>query len=254
MSTKNGFTLAEVLITLGIIGVVAALTMPALISNYQQMVVKTQFKKAYAVLQNAWGLAESDGESYECYYWKDNPYGGHHCDTYDAQGECTHYIMDSGGELPADVNGKFDDCGVQAERILANLNIVQTCQNNAYSGGCIPDYEGLDTVVKAGGGTDYQATQRSTGCTRWRKSNIRTMSSAHVLADGTIILGYGAFYPRAFAVDVNGKKGPNKWGHDLFSFAPKGNSPSKVSIAGGTCMQPEQGGVTTAAMIENMHK
>ena len=33
---KNGFTLAEVLITLGIIGVVAALTIPALIGNYQK--------------------------------------------------------------------------------------------------------------------------------------------------------------------------------------------------------------------------
>lgn len=29
----NGFTLAEVLITLGIIGIVAAMTMPALIAN-----------------------------------------------------------------------------------------------------------------------------------------------------------------------------------------------------------------------------
>ena len=31
-----GFTLAEVLITLGIIGIVAALTIPALIGNYQK--------------------------------------------------------------------------------------------------------------------------------------------------------------------------------------------------------------------------
>ena len=33
---SNGFTLAEVLITLGIIGVVAALTIPTLVSNYKQ--------------------------------------------------------------------------------------------------------------------------------------------------------------------------------------------------------------------------
>ena len=32
---KKGFTLAEVLITLGIIGVVAAMTIPTLIANYQ---------------------------------------------------------------------------------------------------------------------------------------------------------------------------------------------------------------------------
>lgn len=33
---KKGFTLAEVLITLGIIGVVAALTLPSLITNYRK--------------------------------------------------------------------------------------------------------------------------------------------------------------------------------------------------------------------------
>ena len=50
---KKAFTLAEVLITLGIIGVVAAMTLPALIQNYQSAVLKTQFKKAYSDLNNA---------------------------------------------------------------------------------------------------------------------------------------------------------------------------------------------------------
>ena len=36
MRLKHGFTLAEVLVTLGIIGIVAALTIPALIGNYQK--------------------------------------------------------------------------------------------------------------------------------------------------------------------------------------------------------------------------
>lgn len=47
---KKGFTLAEVLITLGIIGVVAAITMPTLIQNYQKQVLVNQFKKTYATL------------------------------------------------------------------------------------------------------------------------------------------------------------------------------------------------------------
>ena len=42
---KAAFTLAEVLITLGIIGVVAALTMPSLISNYQKSVWVAQLEK-----------------------------------------------------------------------------------------------------------------------------------------------------------------------------------------------------------------
>lgn len=47
------FTLAEVLITLGIIGVVAAMTIPSLVTKYQKKVLETQFKKAYSVLLNA---------------------------------------------------------------------------------------------------------------------------------------------------------------------------------------------------------
>ena len=35
---KKGFTLAEVLITLGVIGIVAAMTIPTLVNNYQEKV------------------------------------------------------------------------------------------------------------------------------------------------------------------------------------------------------------------------
>ena len=45
MKTKFGFTLAEVLITLGIIGVVAALTLPSLVTNYQKQVTVNKLKK-----------------------------------------------------------------------------------------------------------------------------------------------------------------------------------------------------------------
>jgi prepilin-type N-terminal cleavage/methylation domain-containing protein len=54
---KKGFTLAEVLITLGIIGVVAALTIPGLVANYQEKVTVTKLKKAYTTLSNAYSLA-----------------------------------------------------------------------------------------------------------------------------------------------------------------------------------------------------
>lgn len=53
MIKKNGFTLAEVLITLGIIGVVAALTIPALMNNTNDKQLKVAWKKAYTVLSQA---------------------------------------------------------------------------------------------------------------------------------------------------------------------------------------------------------
>ncbi len=46
----KAFTLAEVLITLGIIGVVAALTIPALINRNEERVRETQLKKVYSIL------------------------------------------------------------------------------------------------------------------------------------------------------------------------------------------------------------
>ena len=50
---SKAFTLAEVLITLMIIGIVAALTIPSVISNYQQQEFKTGLKKAVSVLNEA---------------------------------------------------------------------------------------------------------------------------------------------------------------------------------------------------------
>ena len=57
---KAAFTLAEVLITLGIIGVVAAMTLPSLIQNYHEKQRVTQLKKAYSVMQNAFLMAQEE--------------------------------------------------------------------------------------------------------------------------------------------------------------------------------------------------
>lgn len=53
MTKRFGFTLAEVLITLGIIGVVAAMTIPTLMNSTGQAEFKTGFKKALSVLNQA---------------------------------------------------------------------------------------------------------------------------------------------------------------------------------------------------------
>lgn len=49
----KGFTLAEVLITLGIIGVVAAMTIHSLINTYRAKELETRFKKADSIIQQA---------------------------------------------------------------------------------------------------------------------------------------------------------------------------------------------------------
>ena len=60
------FTLAEVLITLAIIGVVAALTLPGLIQKYEEKATVTKVQKIYSVLTNAYNLAKLEyGEATE---------------------------------------------------------------------------------------------------------------------------------------------------------------------------------------------
>lgn len=71
-STRGGgslkapaFTLAEVLITLGIIGIVAALTMPAVIGHYKKEETISKLKKAYTILNQAMKRSEVDNGDYE---------------------------------------------------------------------------------------------------------------------------------------------------------------------------------------------
>lgn len=66
----RGFTLAEVLITLGIIGVVAALTLPALIANHKKTVVETRLKKFYSVMNQA--ITQSELENGDKNTWDIN--------------------------------------------------------------------------------------------------------------------------------------------------------------------------------------
>ena len=68
-TSKIGFTLAEVLITLGVIGVVAAITMPTVIKDYQQQVTVNKLKKVYTILNQAFKMSEIDNGAFENWAW-----------------------------------------------------------------------------------------------------------------------------------------------------------------------------------------
>lgn len=57
---RKAFTLAEVLITLGIAGVITALTLPPLIQNYKKEKVENSLKKFYSVMNQAVTLSISE--------------------------------------------------------------------------------------------------------------------------------------------------------------------------------------------------
>ncbi|MBD5403241.1 type II secretion system protein [bacterium] len=87
MTKRFGFTLAEVLITLGIIGVVAAMTIPTLIANTNGAKFRSQFKKTLSTLNQAGlmgqaqydfdysGATDACGSSTASDYAAENPEG-----------------------------------------------------------------------------------------------------------------------------------------------------------------------------------
>lgn len=64
---KLAFTLPEVLITLGIIGIVAAMTIPALINKKQKAEIETQLKENYSIIQQSLKMAENDDIAIDSY-------------------------------------------------------------------------------------------------------------------------------------------------------------------------------------------
>ena len=255
-SNRKGFTLAEVLITLGIIGVVAAMTMPVLISNYQKTVYSNQAKKTYSMLSQALTLSvEKYGCKPACYYWYPSNCKPHSCVRYSSDGKsCLEYQMADGSPLASDVCGATAECKDFESIFLSNLKVIKTCQNKAYDNGCIPKYSGLDDIIKEGNEniSDEDFNKKLVGQDGYASSALMNKSSAYVLASGEILMNYsGMSLPRIIIFDVNGKKGPNKWGYDVFAMhtATKSSTDDSFFFVGKSMAQ--KGGVDLNKIITN---
>ena len=224
---KAAFTLAEVLITLGIIGVVAALTMPTLLQKVESEVIKNQFKKVYSMLSQVYVKAQADlGYKPACAYG---------------------------------VTGITEDCVALRQAVEDNLVVIKTCNGHALRDGCLPksSYNGLDTVLHSKPDvTDEELEFWERNCKGYNKSEIENNTKTLVLKDGVILMFYGQnASPIFIAVDVNGAKGPNKWGHDLFSFEVRSSSSKPLYITGNAgCMPVEEGGLMSETYIKNLYK
>ena len=229
---RVAFTLAEVLITLGIIGVVAAMTIPTLIANYKDKALESQFKKSYSLLTQILTSVQADfGYIPSCYYVESGANSAH------KGGECSEF----------------------QEKFLNKLKISRICDGDAFEKGCIPEYSGVDTVLKdkhkddEDYDEDYWQDYANYNCYGYTKSVIMNNKKVYVLADGTILFFWseGDSSMPTFAFDINGKSGPNKWGHDLFVYQINSDR-EKLIIKGGGCMSPEDGGLYTQEMINKI--
>ena len=166
---KFGFTLAEVLITLAIIGIVAALTLPVFITKYQKHQTVSQLKRVYSQLSNA--VVASEVVNGDRFQWDL---------TLSAQNFFIKYFKDF---LPV-----IKECKVGNNKCTSVS--VRLPLKNSYD----------ITPVIQNKGDKYSV----------------------VLNNGTIIFmsrheNQGVSY--LFSVDMNGDKGPNRNGRDVFHFA-----------------------------------
>ncbi len=121
LSHRHGFTLAEVLLALGIIGVVSAITIPGLAKNWQEFQYKSAFRKAYSVASQAW---------------------------YQAVAENSGTFVDKGGAscIWADgTSGDFNADDGRTETIKSKMKVLKTCVGEK---GCWADkYETYSTLL-----------------------------------------------------------------------------------------------------------
>lgn len=247
------------MITLGIIGVVAALTMPSVINNVQKIVLKNQFKTAYSIISNAVSRASYDlGYVPACHGWvqsRHNPT----CSQKNEAGACVSYTTSDGEPLPSDTWGDTSECNIFWPQFKKSLSVVKDCNKNALSNGCIPNYKGIDQVnqesynKKPGeeGYIDNYGELLAVGsCGTYKKKQIDS-SSAFVLNNGIIIFNYSGY---KMDIDVNGKKGPNKWGYDLYSIRLDNEANGPIKILRSECTTVEKGGISGTSMIQNISK
>lgn len=192
LKTK-GFTLAEVLITLGVIGVVASLTIPTLVNNYQKQQYVTSLKKVYTEFNQALQKVSSD-------------YG------------CSNDLK---------CTGLFDENSTSYSLGAALVKYFKTSKNcgvttnqGCWSSSTNDNYDGKSATIR-----NYDHS----GYYLWTSADGMSIAVLNYAANGAGFENCGKNWSQSGAgnlsqvcgnlfVDVNGPKPPNMYGRDTFWF------------------------------------
>lgn len=176
---KKAFTLAEILITLGVIGVVAALTIPILIQDANERTTVTALKKTFSTLSQAYNLAVQDNGTPDTWGLSGSPklILGNLTPYLKVEKDCT---SGNSGCFPAGVNYAY----------LSNLG-----------GDGIYDNQASYPKLRLADGTLIAAFANDPTCV-WSIGTSLPLKNT-----------CGQIW-----VDINGYKGPNQWGIDTFNF------------------------------------
>lgn len=218
---KSGFTLAEVLVTLAIIGVVAALTIPSLIQSTQKQQYVTGLKKAYSILSQA-SLQLKD---------------------------------DNGGTLVNIATGE----DTLRDKYCTKLNCIKKCNIGvgADTGKC---WHITNAWYDLDGGHDIAGDDGVWGTSRAILTDGTLVSFYLEPPDGscTLDFGFGATICAEITVDINGFKQPNTLGRDIYNFwlTRDGLKPRGAAGTGEwwtasctTALPPAYNGVTCAGRV-----
>lgn len=195
MTKKKAFTLAELLLTLSIIGVIAAMTIPSVMFRTDKKISSTGLKRAIATLNQAVDMAKTE--------LKFQPAIRCH-------------------------NGNTSHCGDLFDYMKDVLQVQKYCKEKAVDSGCAPkNYSNENPCLKD-------------------LNNYK----AFVTTDGMIFFenGNGA---RVIGVDINGQRGPNKSGYDVFFVELTGTQSTMQTYQPGGCTFVEPGGVSGATLMQN---
>ena len=190
---RNAFTLAEVLITLGIIGVVAAMTMPAIIQKNQDKVTVAKLKKIYSILSQAYLFAEKDYGTPDLW-----GFGG----------------RDGDAQNDEDTNYTAPNAKIIKEYLFAQIKNIKICDAGLkksecglaehyyyLSGSLVPELDSQISSLSMIDGNGIMVLVNSGLCNEVR--------------------GTGKYLSNVCAwvfIDINGEKAPNTMGKDLFGF------------------------------------
>lgn len=181
---KGAFTLAEVLITLGIIGVVVALTLPSLIQKYQEQVLENQLKKMYSTISQGIQKAMADDGVYR---FSDTEF--------------------------------FQSCIYPEQKSVACAQMVKKYFNVVAVKSDRREY--YDNVIQVEYNMDgREVFSRDKSKRKFRRYlGGAEYSDRFMLSDGSefslMTSSSGSFY---INVDTNGEKGPNTDGLDIFGL------------------------------------
>lgn len=193
---KSAFTMAEILITLLVIAVIASMTLPGLRKYAQTEEYIASLKKAYATLATTTRLIES--EKGDMKRW----------------GSFTYVVEDNEEDEESNTSG-FDTTQRVAKYYAEKMNVARDCGlsgNNCWASST-KQLDGSGTITNAPSGGGAYTFSTGDGM-NWQfqaitKENIEKMG---VTLDADSPDGFLVW------VDTNGRKNPNMVGQDVFAF------------------------------------